>query len=247
VTQQKTLDADTQPRKDRVLTQDPTQRNLVWVIVYLLKLPTYRLLIAITGLIYYFFSGISMFGMIYFTGHYHLSRTYVSAFVFVLGAGAVIGVVSGGRISERLFQKGKLSARLIVPSVALFLCVPFFAGGFWTGSIWLGLPLLVIAAGSLGGAVAPVVAARLDIVHPRMWGRSESGRTALRSFFEGSAPLLFGAVSEWLGGGDKGLMWTFILMLITLLVAGMFSLAARRTYPRDVATAAASVEKTSQA
>jgi hypothetical protein len=80
-----------------------------------------------------------------------------------------------------------------------------------------------------------------------MWGRSESGRTALRSFFEGSAPLLFGAVSEWLGGGDEALMWTFILMLITLLLAGMFSLAARRTYPPDVATAAASVEKTSQA
>jgi predicted MFS family arabinose efflux permease len=245
--QQRTMEADTQPRRDRVLTQDPTQRNIIWVIRYLLKLPTYRLLIAITGLIYYFFSGISMFGMIYFTGHYQLSRTYVSAFVFVLGAGAVIGVVSGGRISEQLFQKGKLSARLIVPSVALFQCVPFFAGGFWTGSIWLALPLLVIAAGSLGGAIAPVDAARLDIVHPRMWGRSESGRTALRSLFEGSAPLLFGAVSEWLGGGDEALMWTFILMLITLLLAGMFSLAARRTYPPDVATAAASVEKTAQA
>ncbi|HVC30687.1 MAG TPA: hypothetical protein VND24_05830 [Steroidobacteraceae bacterium] len=37
--------------------------------------------------------------------------------------------------------------------------------------------------------------ARLDVVHPRMWGRAEAGRMALRSAFEGGAPLLFGAMS----------------------------------------------------
>jgi len=31
---------------------------------------------------------------------------------------------------------------------------------------------------------------------------------AIRSVFEGSAPLLFGAMSRWLGGGELGLMRT---------------------------------------
>jgi hypothetical protein len=69
---------------------------------------------------------------------------------------------------------------------------------------------------------------------------------ALRSAFEGGAPLLFGAVSGWLGGGQAGLMWTFLIMLIPMLMAGSLAWPARRTYPRDVATAAASVAAISQ-
>ncbi|MGH8296478.1 MAG: MFS transporter, partial [Steroidobacteraceae bacterium] len=83
-------------------------------------------------------------------------------------------------------------------------------------------------------------AARLDIVTSRMWGRGEAGRMALRSFFEGGAPLLFGALSEWLGGGQGGLMWTFLIMLIPMLIASFLGVSARKTYLRDVATAAAS-------
>jgi hypothetical protein len=65
---------------------------------------------------------------------------------------------------------------------------------------------------------------------------------ALRSTFEGGAPLLFGALSVWLGGGADGLMRTFLLMLIPMLAAGCLILPGRRAYPRDVATAAASAE-----
>jgi hypothetical protein len=75
-----------------------------------------------------------------------------------------------------------------------------------------------------------------------MWGRGEAGRTALRSFFEGGAPLLFGALSDWLGGGASGLEWTFLIMLLPMLAAGALAIAARRSYPRDVATAAASAD-----
>ena len=69
---------------------------------------------------------------------------------------------------------------------------------------------------------------------------------ALRSTFEGGAPLLFGAVSGWLGGGQQGLMWTFLLMLIPMMMAGALVFPARKTYPRDVATAAASVAAIAQ-
>jgi hypothetical protein len=67
---------------------------------------------------------------------------------------------------------------------------------------------------------------------------------SLRSAFEGGAPLLFGAVSEWLGGGTKGLEWTFMMMLIPMIIAGLIVIPGRRTYPRDVVTAAESVEAT---
>jgi len=43
-------------------------------------------------------------------------------------------------------------------------------------------------------------------------------------------------------GVARGLQVSFILMLIALAVAGWILLRARQTYPRDVATAAASAE-----
>ena len=103
---------------------------------------------------------------------------------------------------------------------------------------------MVIGAAALTAALAPIDAARLDIVHPRLWGRGEAGRMALRSLFEGGAPLLFGAMSYWLGGGTRGLMWTFLVMLLPLLIACALVVPGMRTYPRDVATAAASAAAT---
>ena len=44
-----------------------------------------------------------------------------------------------------------------------------------------------------------------------------------------------------------GLEYTFLLFLGALLIAGLFSLTALRTYPRDVATAIASAEAIGQA
>jgi predicted MFS family arabinose efflux permease len=244
---QKTMrEAEIAPRDELILHKDPTRRGIGWVMGYLLKLPTYTLVIAASALAYYFFSGVRAFGMIYITKHYGISSSGGSALVLVAGIGGLIGTVAGGRVAERLLQRGVLSARLIVPAAALFLSIPFLGGGIWVTGIALGIILLTIGAFLMAAAVAPIDAARLDIVIPQLWGRGESGRMALRSACEGGAPLLFGAVSGWLGGGQRGLMWTFLLMLIPMLTASALVFPARKTYPRDVATAAASVEAISQ-
>jgi hypothetical protein len=83
----------------------------------------------------------------------------------------------------------------------------------------------------------------------------------VRSLAQALAPLVFGGVSQLIAGifpsqapiGDvrthvhapsssttTGLQVTFLIMLATLLAAGVFLLRARRTFASDVATAAAS-------
>ena len=47
-------------------------------------------------------------------------------------------------------------------------------------------------------------------------------------------------MSGWLGGGQSGLMWTFLIMLVPMPLASLLGVTARKTYLRDVATAAAS-------
>jgi hypothetical protein len=65
----------------------------------------------------------------------------------------------------------------------------------------------------------------------------------------GGAPLLFGAMSRWLavdGNTTHGLMLTYEIMLFPVLVAASLIVPGLRTYARDVATVAASVEATEQ-
>jgi MFS family permease len=66
---QKALGAGVQPRKNPVLHQDPTERSFWWAISYLVRLPTYDLLIIASALAYFFFAGMRTFAMIYLTNY----------------------------------------------------------------------------------------------------------------------------------------------------------------------------------
>ncbi|MGB9280770.1 MAG: hypothetical protein WCB57_11920, partial [Pseudonocardiaceae bacterium] len=125
--------------------------------------------------------------------------------------------------------------------------------------LFVAAPLLFLGAAGLGGTNAPLNAARLALVHSRLWGRAESVRTALSTALQAIAPLLFGYVSGLFGGqsgglgqaaqnqpgGDTGLEPTFLIMIIPLVIAGLLLLIrARSTYSRDVASAVASEHAT---
>jgi hypothetical protein len=190
----KMREAHAEPRPGKVLCQDPTGWDLWRTMVYLFSLPTHTLLIVVSILVYFFFHGAEAFAIIYFAPHYRLPTSVVSAFVIVIGVSALAGLLTGGNLSRRLLHQGKINARIIVPACALFLSAPFFAAGIWLSNLWIAVPLLVVAA-ALTAALAPIDAARLDIIHPRLWGRGEGGRMALRGLLQAGAPLLFGAIS----------------------------------------------------
>lgn len=240
-------EAGVRPRRDLVIREDPASWTIWRTMRYLLRIPTYRLLIIASGLGYFFFAGVRAFGMIYITGHYGLSRGVASALVFVVGIGALAGVIGGGRLSDWLFRRGWLDSRIVVPGITLLLAALLTAPAIWIKSAVVGFALLTLGTAALAAANPPFDAARLDIVHARLWGRAESGRMALRGVLEGIAPILFGWVSGLFGGGAGGLQWTFLIMLIPVLAASSLAIPTRRVYPADVATADASARSISQA
>jgi hypothetical protein len=87
----------------------------------------------------------------------------------------------------------------------------------------------------------------------------------LRSLAQALAPLVFGALSQLIAGivpaqapigthpgvvsasEARGLEISFLILLGTLAAGGIFLLRARATYPRDVATAAASNQGSTRA
>lgn len=227
---------DAAPDPNLVLHSDPAERSVWWAVRYVLRVRTNVVIIIASALSYFFFAGLRSFAILFVTQHYGLAKPVASSLVLVVGVGAVLGVVAGGRISDRGVRQGHVRARVVVPAVCLLAVAPVIAPALLTTAIAAALPLLTLGAALLGAANPPMDAARLDIMHPRLWGRAEAVRTVLRTVAEAAAPVLFGFVSDHV---LPGLQLTFLVFLAPLLLAGLLVLPALRTYPRDVATAAA--------
>jgi predicted MFS family arabinose efflux permease len=222
-------------------------RDLRWV----LSIRTNVVLTLGSSFGYFFSTGLSTFGVALLCGRFHIGQAEATVLIAVLGVGALIGVLSTGRIADRLTARGHISARIVVGGAAFLAAAVCILPTLLTDSLPLALVFAFLAGIALGGVNPPLNAARLDIVHSRLWGTAEAVRSALVSIATGLAPLAFGAVSTALGRGvgaaaaapsaASALGHTFLIMLVTLIIAaGLLLCLARRTYPRDVATAMAS-------
>jgi MFS family permease len=212
-------------------------RDLRWV----LSIRTNVVLIAGSSFGYFFSTGLSTFGVALLCGRFQIGQAVATVLIATLGVGALIGVLSTGRIADWLTNRGQISARIVVGGAAFLAAAVFILPTLLTHSLPLALVFAFLAGIALGGVNPPLNAARLDIVHSRLWGTAEAVRSALVSISTGLAPVMFGALSTALGQGDRALGHTFLIMLVTLIIAAALLLClARRTYPRDVATAMAS-------
>jgi MFS family permease len=159
----------------------------------------------------------------------------------VIGAAAVVGTVTGGRLADALVRHGSHSARLMVAAGGYLVAAIGFAPGLVVGAP-IALALFAVGGAGLAGANPPLDAARLDIVPARLWGRAESVRTVTRLGAEAMGPVLFGFAADQLGGQTEsgtGLRNAFLVMLGPLAVNGALVASCRRMYPTDTVTATA--------
>lgn len=195
---------DVEPRAELVLHRDPTPRSLWWAVRYVLSIPTNRLLIVSSALGYFYFTGLETFAVEFLRGRFGLGQGAASSLLVVIGIGAVIGALLTGRLADRLIAAHRISARVVVSGISYLVAVILFVPGLVATSIAVTIPLAFLAAVGLGGSNSPLDAARLDIMHSRLWGRAEAVRTSLRSALEAVAPLVFGYVSARLGQPGVG-------------------------------------------
>ncbi|MGI5347005.1 MFS transporter [Streptomyces sp. CA-250714] len=233
--------AGAEPDDRTVLRSDPRNASHWATIRYVLRVRTNLILIAASALGYFYFAGLRAFATLFVVDHYRVSTSMAGLLILVVGSGAVVGVLTGGRVADRLLRRGVVNSRVLVP-VGCLLGVPLLiAPGLYVSTLLVALPLLICGAVLLGAINPPLDAARLDIVHPYTWGTAEGVRTFLRTLGEAAAPTLFGYVSgQVFSGGDAGLTATLLVFLTTLVAAAVLGLLALRTYPRDVATVVAS-------
>ncbi len=231
---------------DPELVIDPgtaRRMGLVSATRYVLRVRTNVVLIAASVCGYYFLAGLQTFGLEFSKEQYGIDQALASSLLLVVGLGSLAGVLAGGQLGDRLLKRGLLSARVLTPAIAAALTTALFVPALITRGAVTAVPYLVAAAFFLGMQNPPLDAARLDIMPPLLWGRAEAVRTMLRSLAMALAPLLFGAVSDHVfGGGRSGLQWTFLVMILPLGASSWLLFKGLRTYPADVATAAASAD-----
>jgi MFS family permease len=229
-----------EPNPELVLRVDPRRLNIVEAARYVLRVPTNVVLILASALGYYFMAGVQTFGTEFAKDQYGVNQAVANLLLIVIGVGAVGGVLVGGALGDRLLRRGHLNARILTSAIAATLTTVLFAPALLTRSASGALPFLILAAFALSAQNPPLDAARLDIMPPLLWGRAESVRTLLRALAQALAPLLFGVISDYVfGGGRAGLQWTFVVMLAPLGASAFLLFRGLRTYPADVAAAAA--------
>ncbi len=229
-----------QPDPALVTGRDMRRATLPQAARYVLRVRTNVLLIGATACGYYFLAGIQTFGSEFAKQQYGIGQPLANLLLLGIGGGAVAGVLFGGAIGDWLLRHGRLSGRISTAVVGAVGTVILFIPALLTRSAFTALPYLVVAVLFLTLQNPTIAASQLDIMPPSLWGRAEAVRTMLRSLAMALAPLLFGAVSDNVfGGGRAGLQWTFVVMLVPLAASAWLLMKARRTYPQDVATAAA--------
>jgi MFS family permease len=246
------------PNPRLVLHEDPRAMSLRRSVRYLFSIPSNVLMIVSSSLGYFYFAGLQTFALLFVKGHYHAGQATAELVLALLVVGAVIGTLVGGRIPDLLLRRGDLGARVWFPAVcyvgAALCLVPGFLASHLTPALWFD----VAGAALISAANPPLQAARLDIVPAGLWGRAQSALTVVRSLAQAVAPLAFGGMSQLVAGivpaqapigthpgapssnAATGLEVTFLIMLTTLVAAGVFRFRARETIASDVATAAAS-------
>ncbi len=246
------------PNPRLVLDEDPRALGLVRAVRYILSVPTNALLIIGSSLGYFFFAGVQTFALLFVRGHYHVDQATSTLGLGLLVLGGLIGTLVGGHLTDLLLRHGFLTARVSVPAVcylgAVAALIPGILSSHFTPAVWFDAGGMAL----ISAANPPLDAARLDIMPAGLWGRAESTRTVLRSLTQAVAPLAFGGLADLIAGiapqqspigthpglvspsTATGLEFTFLIMLSALAAAGIFLARASRTYPVDVATAAAS-------
>lgn len=242
--QERVRDAGITPTQAGVLDENPERLPIQRAIRYILRIPSNVALIVSSALGYFFFAGLKTFGILFIGSHFHMGTALVSVIFPVIGLGAILGVLFGGRLGDWLVGRGRFSGRMVVGASGYVVVAAILPIVLLTGSFAIAFPVLMLVAAALAWPNPALDSARLDVVVYRLWGRAEAVRTVLRTGAEALAPLLFGVLSDHIaGGGELGLRWTFAIMLVPLLASGVVLFRARRHYAGDVAAAAITEER----
>lgn len=168
----------------------------------------------------------------------HLKPVAAGAFAGILLPAAIIGVLAGGMVSDRLFRRGVLNARIYVVVVACIVSAVSLPIGFGTHNLVVSGVLLLVGGCSITLPIAPSEALFNDVVVADLRGRAASVRSMVRAV-SSVGSLVVGLMADHLGGSTAGhaagLQHALVIFAPACGLFGVTFLFARRHYGHDLA------------
>lgn len=188
----------------------------------------------------FFLNALTVWGIEFFKRAHNLTAVEAGAFLPAIGGGAAIGLVAGGSLADRLLQRGDVNARVHVAAVSSVLATALLLPAILTNSLALSAVLFFFGSTCLTLPIAPSEALVSDVVPAELRGRAASIRSVVRAL-SALAPLAVGGLSDAFGDDLPTALATVTPLYA---VGGLVMLLAARTYPADLAFAAAEARRT---
>jgi len=176
-----------------------------------------------------FFGGIGVWTPTFLIRYHDLDIAEATTAIVVVALGGLVGVLIAGNLADFLTHSGYTSARIGVAGIARLISAPLFMAAFLVSYTPLMLLLFSFAALFLVGAIPPLNAARVDVLHPDLRGRGTSLDAVAQSLASAASPVIYGIIA------DLSDLRTAYLTLIPLAgLAGLILLTfALASYRRD--------------
>lgn len=187
--------------------------------------------IAVTGVAG---GGLGTWGITYFKRTFHLSSVGVGALVPIIGAGAFLGVLAGGFLTDWLLHRGMVRARVVITGVGFGGAGVLYCLAFSTTRLALAATLLGIGSTLAAIPTGPMYAAMMDVVPSPIRSQASAAANVL---------MACGAVGAVLTGGLSTLFDNLRLALLAVspfyILGAVLVMMACRTYVSDVAVVVA--------
>jgi MFS family permease len=186
---------------------------------HVLRIPSVTVSLLTNSLAIFFTSGLGIWATTFLVRYHDMSLAQATAATSLLAVGAIVGMIWGGRLSDRLIGRGRATARMEVAAAAQVAGALLLFPAFATDSTLLMLVLFSIGAVTLTMPNAPLAALRADVVHPDLRGRAASVAAILSATAAAGSPLVIGLLS------DAASLRTALLVLLPVMGVGGVVLA----------------------
>jgi MFS family permease len=163
---------------------------------HVLRIPSFTVSLLANSLAIFFTSGLGIWATTFLVRYHGLSLPRATAATGVLAVGAIVGMIWGGRLGDRLVARGRPAGRVEVAAAAQVAGVLLLVPAFAVDSTPLMLLLFGLGAVTLTMPNAPLAALRADVMHPDLRGRAASMGALLSVTAAASSPLVIGLLSD---------------------------------------------------
>lgn len=187
---------------------------------YVLATPSVTISLLTNALAVFFTSGLGIWATTFLVRYHHMTLTKATAATSLLAVGAIVGMLWGGRLGDRLVARGRPAGRVEVAAAAQVVGVLLLVPAFAAHSAAMMLPLFALGAVTLTMPNAPLAALRADVVHPDLRGRAAAVQSVLFAGAAAASPLVIGLISDSIGLRGS------LLVVLPLMGVGGIAMAA---------------------